>query len=132
MKVESSARAVCNFCSRSDNSIQVICEAKCLLCSRCQIVPGIRKLLIEHSSITDLYITPENLFCVPINSATLTRKGFCPICEHPMSPSMLVLIEMFKESMRGANEDELAATGVRHKGVSTYLIDCLKFISCFD
>lgn len=48
-KEMSRSQASCQFCSRPDDSIQVLCESRCLLCSRCQNVPVIRRLLIDHT-----------------------------------------------------------------------------------
>ena len=45
-----SINACCRFCGKADmKSIQVICEGKCLVCSRCQLIGSIRSLFIDHS-----------------------------------------------------------------------------------
>jgi hypothetical protein len=44
-------QAICYFCSKPDDSIQVICASRCLICSKCQLVPTIRKLHLDHCEI---------------------------------------------------------------------------------
>lgn len=39
--------ANCSFCSHIDDSIYVICEGRCLICSHCQRAVGIQQLLIK-------------------------------------------------------------------------------------
>lgn len=56
--------AQCNVCSRYDRNISVICEGRCLICGRCQGNAVIRSLFVEAS--------PN-----------------CPLCETPMSRTML-------------------------------------------
>ena len=91
------AQATCKFCSFADDTIQVICESRCLICSRCQQVPILRKLLIDHTIAIDV-------------AATLTQpartylKGFCPVCESAMSATMLSLISTYKEVYKTAED----------------------------
>ena len=91
------SQATCKFCALSDDTIQVICESRCLICSRCQQVPTLRKLLIEHTVAMDVASTATN-------QARTYLKGFCPVCEASMSSTMLSLISTYKELYK-ANEE---------------------------
>jgi len=83
-------QATCKFCALSDDTIQVICESRCLICSRCQQVPILRKLLIDHTMAIDVSSTATQ-------PARTYLKGFCPVCESSMSTTMLTLISTYKE-----------------------------------
>lgn len=51
--------ACCRFCNKADSkSIQVICGGKCLICSRCQLIPTIKNLFVEHSFYEQISINP--------------------------------------------------------------------------
>jgi hypothetical protein len=91
------SQATCKFCALSDDTIQVICEARCLICSRCQQVPILRKLLIDHTMAIDVSSTATQ-------PAKTYLKGFCPVCEASMSTTMLSLISTYKELYK-ASED---------------------------
>ena len=90
--------AKCQFCSRTDNSIQVLCESRCLICSRCQLIPGIRQLLIE-------------CVCVDMEASKNeqhkpTYKGSCPICQCPLSFSMIQVINKFSGDGKKSSDDD--------------------------
>eukprot|EP01038_Epipyxis_sp_PR26KG_P006647 gene6647-9123_t len=104
----STSSAVCAFCSRSDTSIQVICEARCLICSRCQLMPGIRKLLLDYSQIISL--SNNNITTITSNNGVQYQKivakcGSCPICEQPMAHNMLQLIKSFRDGGESGQEE---------------------------
>jgi hypothetical protein len=44
-------QATCKFCDCKDDTIQVICENRCLICSRCELAPTVRKLLADHTMV---------------------------------------------------------------------------------
>lgn len=125
--------AACHFCSLPDDSIQVICDARCLLCSRCQIVPTIRKLLVDHTEFSptlqngsntalsnfftgstilgsaSLYVDNVSIPQSPLHGPTMTMhavRGNCPLCESPMSASMLALIQTYWEAFKAQVDDE--------------------------
>ena len=107
-------QALCSFCSKPDDSIQVVCEARCLLCSRCQIVPAIRKLLIDNTEFS----TERNLWSaeprhfnespakkgeVQFESSSkiaVAISGSCPLCYSAMSASMLLMVQSYKEATK--------------------------------
>lgn len=111
--------ATCQFCSKPDDSIQVICESRCLICSRCQLVPVIRKLLIDHTEfsapgglgITNIINSQEDHNASnKINSNTASCsaiRGTCPICTGSISSNMLFLIQGFYDSLMNEDEDTL-------------------------
>eukprot|EP01041_Mallomonas_annulata_P002131 gene2131-4158_t len=88
------SQAECSFCSRPDKSIQVICEGRCLICTRCQQSSVIRKLL------ADSIVGVAN-----ISLKTIIRQkqhhlvGICPICELPMAPNMMTTVIQFREQI---------------------------------
>jgi hypothetical protein len=88
--------AKCQFCSRADNSIQVLCESRCLLCSRCQLIPGIRQLLTECVVIEQVPNAPNTY-----GQSKQVAKGACPICECPLSYSMIQMIRSFNVTPKG-------------------------------
>lgn len=97
-----SSKASCQFCSKPDDSIQVVCESRCLLCSRCQFVPAIRRLLLDHTIFqTSPSLSEESIRRTSANpslpSGPTVASGKCPICLSSLSPSMLALIETFQE-----------------------------------
>lgn len=103
-------RAVCQFCSRPDDSVQVVCEAKCLLCSRCQTIPGIKKLLVENTIFLEKddswrQRNEEGLNKIINSSAIIAESGTCPICYAPMSQNILSLLEGYYESIKAQSED---------------------------
>jgi hypothetical protein len=107
------SQATCKFCALSDDTIQVICEARCLICSRCQQVPILRKLLIDHTMAIDVSSTATQ-------PAKTYLKGFCPVCEASMSTTMLSLISTYKELYK-ASED---TNSVRTTSSSWFRIVC--------
>lgn len=118
------ASATCRFCGCTDDSIQVICESRCLICSRCQQVPAIRKLLVDHTIAIDVN---------PSTASQVTQtylKGFCPVCECPMSSTMLSLISTFKELYRTMADDNKRmgrlVTGMELEEFSTAIAGFLK------
>lgn len=113
----SNNQATCQFCSKPDNSVQVVCESRCLLCSRCQLVPLIRKLLIEHTDFisnssysvnnaTDERPGTGSNAMKEHNIAYFATKGICPICNSAISTSMLSIVQDFKEAQRLQLEEE--------------------------
>lgn len=107
--------ATCQFCSRPDDSIQVLCESRCLICSRCQLVPVVRKLLIDHCEFTQSGSQPAALNASSQNddhrlhaasSATCTR-GTCPICSGSISQNMLYLIQSYYDSLNTEDDEML-------------------------
>ena len=42
--------AKCNVCSRYDRNISVVCESRCLICSRCQGNPVIKTLFVDKAA----------------------------------------------------------------------------------
>lgn len=128
--------AACHFCSLPDDSIQVICEARCLLCSRCQIVPVIRKLLVDNTEFSTVIQTAgssfnaanfvgatilgsQSLFAENVNIGSSSPshgpavvmhaiRGTCPLCESALSASMLSLIQTYWEGFKVQVEDEMA------------------------
>lgn len=127
-------QASCQFCSKPDDSIQVVCESRCLLCSKCQLVPAIRKLLIDHTLFSDDpsiqgsqtekgAIEPKIFDDAPYRPSTTTGnniqgggvsstvalalKGHCPICSAAMSLSMLLMIQSYREAFKVLNEDQM-------------------------
>ena len=66
--------ANCSFCSRPNDSIQVLCDSRCLLCARCQQSKAVCTLLIN---------------CNESNKR-------CPICSGPMAPNMIKIIDGFE------------------------------------
>ena len=69
-QVSQSSVAKCNICSTMNRNISVVCEARCLICIRCQQTPTIRKLFISS----------------PLD---------CPLCDVPMSRTMVKLVQKF-------------------------------------
>lgn len=65
--------ANCSFCSRPNDSIQVLCDSRCLLCARCQQSRAVRSLLINCNE----------------------ADKCCPICSGPMAPNMIKTIDGF-------------------------------------
>ncbi len=127
-------QASCQFCSKPDDSIQVVCESRCLLCSKCQLVPAIRKLLIDHTLFSDdpsiqgcqtekgapepkifddaphrpSTTTGNNIQGGGVSSTVaLALKGHCPICSATMSLSMLLMIQSYREAFKVLNEDQV-------------------------
>jgi hypothetical protein len=104
-------QAVCQFCSHPDDSVQVVCESRCLLCSRCQVNPGIRKLLVENTNFSDtVKMRSEELPKLPTSSGASScaaTSGLCPICQSPFSSSMLVIIQSYRDALRTGLEDHL-------------------------
>lgn len=118
----SRVQATCRFCSKPDDSVQVLCESRCLICSRCQLVPVIRKLLIDHAEFGPITGNSSNNISSPsdepyrantssvfqANSSlfsngiptTIALKGDCPICSSIVSPSMLLLITSYRETFK--------------------------------
>jgi hypothetical protein len=105
------ALAICNFCSKPDNDVQVVCESRCLLCSRCQLVPAIRKLLVDHTAyntettnssiegkLTDE--SPRKKGDVPSSKVAIAVSGHCPLCDAVYSASMLLMVQSYREAMR--------------------------------
>ena len=92
------SQATCIFCALTDDTIQVICESRCLICSRCQQIPTLRKLLIEHTMAIDVSSTATQ-------PARTYLKGFCPVCESAMSTTMLTLISTYKELYKAGGDD---------------------------
>ena len=66
-KEEPLSLAKCNICSRYSRDISVICERRCLVCSRCQGNPVIKHLFVAQA----------------------TSSATCPLCENPLSRTML-------------------------------------------
>ena len=89
----------CNFCSRNDTSVQVICESSCLLCSRCQSTSTIRQLLLNFANPS---IYDKNSIAASISGGPIPSPGCCPICKRPMTRGMFLImldfIEIMKES----------------------------------
>jgi hypothetical protein len=114
------APATCRFCDCKDDSIQVICENRCLICSRCQLVPTVRKLLMDHTFLVDVLSsayplamgsTPAGLQSPSLASQVRTiLKGHCPICESVMCATMLGQIGTFKELYRKEDEGDKAVS----------------------
>jgi hypothetical protein len=77
--------AICGFCSREENSVQVICEGRCLICNRCQHLSSIRKLLYDVLKNTNQQISED----------TDAHKPECPLCSHPLAPNMMQIIKTF-------------------------------------
>ncbi|KAJ1387393.1 hypothetical protein B484DRAFT_409919, partial [Ochromonadaceae sp. CCMP2298] len=99
------SRATCRFCACPDESIQVICDSRCLICSRCQGVPALRRLLVDHTVAIDITLATS----APNAPQTRTvLKGYCPVCVQPMSATMLAQIALYKELYRATAEDEKA------------------------
>jgi hypothetical protein len=99
------SQATCKFCSFSDDTIQVICEARCLICSRCQQIPILRKLLIDHTMNVEIPATATQ-------PARSQLKGFCPVCEASMSTTMVTLISIYKESTSKGGVDDLVTVNL--------------------
>jgi hypothetical protein len=115
--------ASCQFCSRPDDSIQILCESRCLICSRCQVKPIIRKLLLDHcdfSSQTSQNQQPtgqpngSSVMVQGVNDDSYPQKannpftsmcGTCPICSAPVSVNMLFFIQTLRENFK-PDEDE--------------------------
>ncbi len=105
--------ATCQFCSKPDDSIQVICESRCLICSRCQLVPVIRKLLIDHTefsspSSNSAQNASDNKNTSSFNSnnqSCSAIRGTCPICTGTISSNMLYLIQGFYDSLKADDEE---------------------------
>lgn len=116
MSEEKVQRAVCQFCSKPDDSVQVVCEAKCLLCSKCQTIPGIKKLLVENTKFHEKDESARqrnveegmnkniNSF---LNGPVVAESGNCPICYAPISQSMLTILETYYESIKTQAEDQI-------------------------
>ena len=66
----SASIARCNICSTLNRNVSVICEGRCLICIRCQLTPTIRKLFVSS----------------PVD---------CPLCDHPMSRTMMRQVHSF-------------------------------------
>lgn len=66
----SASIARCNICSTLNRNVSVICEGRCLICIRCQLTPTIRKLFVSS----------------PVD---------CPLCDHPMSRTMIRQVHSF-------------------------------------
>ena len=49
--------ASCSFCSKIDDAIHVICEARCLICSNCQRSSRIKLLLLRCLDQATLHST---------------------------------------------------------------------------
>lgn len=77
--------AICGFCSREENSVQVICEGRCLICNRCQHLSSIRKLLY------DVLINANK----QISEDSDPHKPQCPLCSNPLAPNMIQIIKTF-------------------------------------
>jgi hypothetical protein len=92
------SQATCKFCALTDDTIQVMCESRCLICSRCQQVPILKKLLIEHTMAIDVSSTATQ-------PARTYLKGFCPVCESSMSATMLSVISTYKELYKAAEDN---------------------------
>lgn len=114
-------QAVCYFCSKPDDSIQVVCETRCLICSRCQLSPVMRKLFIDSldAASSSFFGTDDSNFQTLPTSPTLratsspnsaamlaSMSGSCPICCMNLSVGMLRLIQGYKEALRHQSEDE--------------------------
>lgn len=69
-----SSSAFCSICSKGGREVQVLCEGRCLICSKCEQSPAIKKLMME---------------CVEKGADTTEVTARCPICELPVSRSML-------------------------------------------
>lgn len=123
--------ATCQFCSKPDDSIQVICDSRCLICSRCQLVPVIRKLLIDHtefSSANGTNTAPTSddhsngnnnqnnsrVLASHGSSSSSAIRGTCPICSGAISSNMLFLIQGFFDSLKN-DDDEMMVRTSGHK-----------------
>jgi len=71
--------ASCSLCSRTDREVQVLCEGRCLICSKCEQSPAIRKLMIDFLS------KPKR---GPNGKLSEKKYSLCPICEQSLSRSM--------------------------------------------
>lgn len=105
-------QAACQFCSRPDDSVQVLCESRCLVCAKCQSSPGIRRLLVENSKFRDDSTTKqfrnEELAKLQNNAgvACSAISGTCPICLAPIAQSMLLIIETYRDALKTQAEDQ--------------------------
>ena len=86
-------KAACKLCCCLDDTVLVICTKQCILCSRCQLNPVIRKMLIECTIPMDTSIRA--------NWHKLT--GTCPICSSRMTDPMLSAIIKYREAMNMHN-----------------------------
>ena len=120
----SSSLAICTFCSHSDKTVHVLCDSRCLLCSRCQLNPTIRKLLIDNTNVADLpsavtlNVTKEEVdhklnvgsIANPsvTNDKTQSIKGVCPVCKTNLSRNMLMIIFKYHETfLKSASETQV-------------------------
>lgn len=144
-------QACCQYCSKPDDSskkcyliliydlifvrckflVQVVCESRCLLCSRCQLVPGIRRLLVDNTvfsddpsldrnasgdfSLTEDSPKRSNLpSTAGLNGAQVTAlRGSCPLCASPIAVSMLAMIQTYREAFRIQAEEQAAVSLIK-------------------
>lgn len=91
----------CKFCSRPDEkAIAIVCKSNCLICSRCQLVTGIRKLLLDQSE------------SVMVNGIAQER-GYCPICDAEYTVGMRQIVRSIRKANGKAKADDSVRISVR-------------------
>eukprot|EP00981_Chlorochromonas_danica_P008606 scaffold2237_cov175-Ochromonas_danica.AAC.28 len=91
--------AACHFCSLPDDSIQNGSNTALSNFFTGSTILGSASLYLDHVSI------PQS----PLHGPTMTMhavRGNCPLCESPMSASMLALIQNYWEAFKTQVEDE--------------------------
>lgn len=108
--------AICKLCGCPDDSVYVICIKQCILCSRCQQNPVIRKMLIDCT--------------IPMDTSHKSNwhllTGTCPICSSTMSDPMLASIIKFKEIFnnitKSSNDLEHMVSIYKYKNINKFYI----------
>lgn len=118
-------RAVCQFCSKPDDSIQVVCEARCLLCSRCQLIPGIRRLLVENTVFQEDTVTSTG----KVNGNAIS--GNCPICFSPLAASMMSIIQSYRDALKAQTEDQLLGKSTIERKLEELCLTIPNFLKKF-
>jgi hypothetical protein len=129
------SRATCRFCACPDDTIQVICDNRCLICSRCQGVPALRRLLIDHTLAVD--VTAPIPILSTLQPTRTILKGYCPVCAQAMSATMLAQIASYKELYRMVTEDDktvrMSDVGCRMSDVEcrmSYVVCRMSYVVC--
>lgn len=116
-----SSIAICAFCSKYALSVQVICEGKCLICSKCQAVPTIRKLFIDTYFSTSL--SNDSLNNSLLNNSSFVNnenslldistkggggasgvRGGCPICSSTLARNMVQTILQYNKQSKSTED----------------------------
>ena len=123
-----SSIAICAFCSKYALSVQVICEGKCLICSKCQVVPSIRKLFIdtyfsaslENNSLGNSFLNNSSFVNNESSLLDVSTKGGggasgarggCPICSSTLARNMVQTIMIYNKQSKQTEDLTVSCIG---------------------